>query len=217
MARRQQKEISSNLRIITPRTISQDEYVKTIQENEITFCVGPAGSGKTLLATYLAIKGLYDGAYEKVILTKPIVEADEQLGYLPGDILEKVDPHMRPLYDCIEKCIPRSIFKSYLLDGSIEVCPLAYLRGRTLERAFVIGDEFQNATYSQIKLFITRLGDYSKMVMTGDPKQLDIKSEKSGLLPIMDRLEGIHGVGISTLHNSDVQRNPVLKPILERL
>ena len=211
-------EKEPTLKIIKPRTKNQSEYLASIQQNQIVLCTGPAGSGKTLLAAYAAAKALYDGAVKKIVLTKPILEAGEQLGFLPGDILEKVDPHLKSLYDCLEKCLPRVLVKDLLTHGDIEVCPLAYMRGRTFDCCFLIGDEFQNSTYSQLKMFLTRLGENSKMVVTADMTQIDLlHDEDSGMFILPEKLRLIPGVDIIDLKTCDVQRSEIVKNILEVL
>ena len=206
------------LRIIKPRTKNQDEYLKSIEQNQIILCNGPAGSGKTLLAAYSAAKALINGEVMKIVLTKPILEAGEQLGFLPGDILDKVDPHLKSLYDCLEKCLPRQLVREFLAHGDIEVCPLAYMRGRTFDNCFIVGDEFQNANYGQLKMFITRLGENSKMVVTADMSQIDLpKRENSGMFSLPEKLRLIPGVDILELRATDVQRSEIVRNILEVL
>lgn len=204
------------LKIIKPRTINQDEYLKSIDQNQIVFCSGPAGSGKTLLAAYAAAKALMNAEVSRIILTKPLLEAGEQLGFLPGDILDKVDPHLKSLYDCLEKCLPRALVRQLLVHGDIEVCPLAYMRGRTFDNCFIVGDEFQNASYGQLKMFITRLGENSKMAVTADMSQIDLPTrDHSGMFTLPEKLRLIPGVDIIDLKAGDVQRSEIVKYILE--
>lgn len=206
------------LKIIKPRTVNQSEYLNSILESSVVLCTGPAGSGKTLLAAFAAAKALFDGEVTKIILTKPILEAGEQLGFLPGNILEKVDPHLKSLYDCLEKCLPRPIVRELLIRGDIEVCPLAYMRGRTFDNCFIVGDEFQNATYSQIKMFLTRLGENSKMVLTADPTQVDLPNPKdSGIIGLGKKLKLVEGISVIDLKAHDVQRSEIVKHMLEVL
>ncbi len=213
-----QKEMEPALKIIKPRTIGQSKYEEAIINNTLVFCEGPAGTGKTLLAAYRAIKAYYDGEVSKIILSKPIVEAGEQLGFLPGTLLEKVDPIMKPLYDCLEQCIKRTELLELLRIGTIEVCPLAFMRGRTLSNSFIILDEAQNATYSQLKLALTRIGEDSKMVVTSDKHQIDLPYKNdSGIVDISEKLENTESVAHVILENKDVQRSAIVKYILEKL
>lgn len=208
----------SYLRIIKPRTKGQAEYEKSIEENIITFCEGTSGTGKTLLATYQAAKALYNKEVEKIILTKPVVEAGEEYGFLPGALVEKLDPVMKPIYDCLEHCIDRDILQQLLKTNVIEVCPLGLLRGRTFDNAFMILDEAQNATYQQLKLALTRIGEDSKCVVTYDPKQIDLpKPQDSGIIEMQQNLEGIPKIQHIKLHNADIQRSEIVRNILERI
>ncbi|MCD6449748.1 MAG: PhoH family protein, partial [Thermotogaceae bacterium] len=167
---------------VRPKTKGQKEYIEAIQNNDVVFVIGPAGTGKTYLAVAMALDYLRSGRVQRIILTRPAVEAGEKLGFLPGDLIEKVDPYLRPLYDSIMDMIHPERFYSYREKGIIEIAPLAYMRGRTLNNSFVILDEAQNTTYHQMKMFLTRLGFNSKAIITGDITQLDIEKEKSGLI-----------------------------------
>lgn len=204
-------------RPIYPETFTQDLYVRTIDKEELIFGVGPAGTGKTYLAVAMAVKHLKQNKINKLILTRPAVEAGEYLGYLPGDLKEKIDPYLRPLYDALYDFLGFEATNRLLETGVIEIAPLAYMRGKTLENAFIILDEAQNTTTSQMKMFLTRLGFGSKMIVTGDPSQTDLKSNvKSGLNEALRILKGIEDIKIISFERIDVIRHPLVQSILER-
>ncbi len=202
---------------IFPETFMQDVYVRAIEKEELVFGVGPAGTGKTYLAVAMAVKYLKQGLIKKLILTRPAVEAGEYLGYLPGDLKEKIDPYLRPLYDALYDFLGFESTNKLLEEGVIEIAPLAYMRGKTLENAFIILDEAQNTTTMQMKMFLTRLGFNSKMVITGDPSQVDLpRGQKSGLNQALDILDGIVNIKVVRFKRLDVVRNPIVQKILER-
>ena len=200
---------------VRPKTEGQKIYMDAIRKNDVVFAIGPAGTGKTYLAVAMALDYLRSGKVQRIILTRPAVEAGEKLGFLPGDLMEKVDPYLRPLYDSIMDMIPPDRFYSYREKGVIEIAPLAYMRGRTLNNSFIILDEAQNTTYHQMKMFLTRLGFNSKVVITGDITQLDIEREKSGLIECQKILKGIEGIEFVYLGEEDVVRNPLVKKIIK--
>ncbi len=203
---------------IYPKTISQVKLLEELNKNEIIITYGVAGVGKTFIALCDAIKEFKAGHYKKIILSRPVVEAGESLGYLPGDLKEKIDPYLVPLYDVLYDVMGKKTATSLIEEGVIEIAPLAYMRGRTLESSYVILDEAQNATISQIKLFLTRLGFNSKMVITGDITQIDlINPNKSGLKYAIDRLDGIEQIKIFPFTLRDVVRNPLVEKIIMRL
>lgn len=208
--------VTSRGRHVRPKTLGQRIYVDTIKHNFITFGVGPAGTGKTYLAVVLACAALRNREVEKLILTRPAVEAGEKLGFLPGDLQEKVDPYLRPLYDALQDILGQDTFQKLMTKGVIEVAPLAYMRGRTLENAFVILDEAQNTTARQMKMFLTRLGFGSRMVVTGDPGQIDLPAGvTSGLIEASKILDGVKGVGVVRLEAMDVIRHEVVTRIVK--
>lgn len=187
-----------------------------IRKKDLVFCIGPAGSGKTYLAIASALSYLFDKKVERIILTKPVVEAGEKLGFLPGTFLEKVDPHFRPLYDALYDLIEVEKVTRLIENNIIEIAPLAYMRGRTLNDSFIILDEAQNTTYSQMKMFLTRMGFNSKVVITGDITQIDIENPKeSGLVKAIKILENIEDIGIVKLDKVDIVRNPLVQKIVE--
>ncbi len=197
------------------KTVGQKKYVDSIKRETVTFGIGPAGTGKTYLAVCLAVQALKQKQTDKIILTRPAVEAGEKLGFLPGDLQTKVDPYLRPLYDALQEMLGLETYTKLMERGSIEIAPLAYMRGRTLSNAFVILDEAQNATREQMKMFLTRLGDSSKMVITGDKTQIDLPNGKSsGLEDAARILRGVEGVGILYLTDKDVVRNPLVMRIV---
>ena len=197
------------------RTVGQRKYVKAIAGNGLTFCIGPAGTGKTYLAVAKAVTAYRNKEVEKIILTRPAVEAGERLGFLPGDLQQKVDPYLRPLYDALQEMFGFDSYSKMLERGVIEVAPLAYMRGRTLSNAFIILDEAQNTTSEQMKMFLTRLGDGSKMVVTGDTTQIDLpKGVNSGLLQAVSVLSGVEGVAVCKLTAKDVVRNSLVQKIV---
>ncbi len=200
---------------VRPKTEGQRMYLEAMKRSDVVFAIGPAGTGKTYLAVAMALDYLRSGKVQRIILTRPAVEAGEKLGFLPGDLMEKVDPYLRPLYDSIMDMIPPDRFYSYREKGIIEIAPLAYMRGRTLNNSFIILDEAQNTTYHQMKMFLTRLGFNSKVVVTGDVTQLDIEREKSGLIECQKVLRGIEGIEFVYLSEDDVVRNPLVKKIIK--
>lgn len=202
---------------IAPMTISQDRYLKKLKQNTLIFGMGPAGTGKTYLAVMDAVKALKKGLYKKILLTRPAVEAGENLGFLPGDLKEKIDPYLRPLYDALHEALGKKTTEEYIEKGIIEIAPLAYMRGRTLEGAYVILDEAQNTTKGQMKLFLTRLGLESKMVVTGDITQIDLpKKTESGMVHASMILRDIDDIAIHIFEAMDVVRHPLIQKILER-
>ena len=200
---------------IRPKTVGQHRYVEAIRNNDIVFAIGPAGTGKTYLAVAMAIDYLKTERVKRIILTRPAVEAGEELGFLPGDIEAKVSPYLRPLYDAIFDMIPAREFEKLTEHGRIEMAPLAFMRGRTLNNSFVILDEAQNTTSIQMKMFLTRLGFNSKAVITGDVTQVDLAEEKSGLMAVQKILQGIEGISFVYLDKSDVVRHPLVARIIE--
>jgi phosphate starvation-inducible protein PhoH and related proteins len=203
-------------RSIVPKTVNQKRYLNFIRKNEIVFGIGPAGTGKTYLAMAAALSELMAGSYEKLIITRPAVEAGEALGFLPGDLQEKILPYLRPLYDAMYEMLGKEETMKTIEKGDIEIAPLAYMRGRTLSNAFVILDEAQNTTPEQMMMFLTRLGDNSRMIVTGDVTQIDLpKAKKSGLKQAMEILQGIDGVKLFYLDESDVVRHPLVQKIIE--
>lgn len=200
---------------IRPKTAGQRRYIEAIKENDIVFAIGPAGTGKTYLAVAMALNYLQQGKVKRIVLTRPAVEAGEQLGFLPGDIFQKVNPYLRPLYDAIYDMIPASELEKYMQTGRVEIAPLAFMRGRTLNNAFIILDEAQNTTHTQMKMFLTRLGFGSKAVVTGDITQIDLVGVPSGLVEVPRILAGIPGIAIVYLDRADVVRHPLVKAIIE--
>lgn len=203
---------------IRVKTIGQARLIKSISDNEIVFASGPAGTGKTYLAVVMAINALKNNEVKKIVLTRPAVEAGESLGFLPGDLKEKVDPYLMPLYDALDELLGHEKVETLLERNVIEIIPLAYMRGRTLNDAFIILDEAQNTTSSQMKMFLTRLGMHSKMVITGDITQIDlnIKKASSGFKEASDILKGIKGIDIVELNRNDVVRNPLVQDIIDK-
>lgn len=201
---------------IRVRNLGQRNYIKTIQKNDITFGIGPAGTGKTYLAVVMAVAALKKGRVKKLILTRPAVEAGENLGFLPGDLKEKVDPYLRPIYDALYSILGTEQTNRYLEREIIEVAPLAYMRGRTLDEAFVLLDEAQNTTHEQMKMFLTRLGFDSKMVVNGDPTQIDLpRRSPSGLLQAQQILRNLAHIGFVDFQAGDVVRHPVVAEVIE--
>ncbi len=202
-------------REVRPRTAGQRRFVRSIDESTLTFGIGPAGTGKTYLAIVMAVRALKKREVARVILSRPAVEAGERLGFLPGDLREKVDPYMRPLFDALADLLDDPVVNRYLERGTLEVAPLAYMRGRTLSDAFVILDEAQNATDDQLKMFLTRLGDGSRMVVSGDVTQIDLPAgQRSGLRAAAARLRDIGDVGVVELDDNDVVRHPLVAKIV---
>ena len=206
----------NNGNIIRARTVNQRKLVDLYEKNDLLFAVGPAGSGKTYTAIALAVKALKEREVRRVILTRPAVEAGEKLGFLPGDMKEKLDPYLQPLYDALNDMIPAAKLQKYLEDGTVQIAPLAYKRGRTLDNAFVILDEAQNTTRSQIKMFLTRMGRNAKFIVTGDVTQIDLpRKSDSGLTRAMDTLRGIDGIGMVEFDKRDIVRHPLVKYIVD--
>ncbi|MFT7229682.1 MAG: phosphate starvation-inducible PhoH-like protein [Bacteroidia bacterium] len=203
-------------RIITARTKNQQELVDKVNQNDLVFAIGPAGTGKTYTAVALAVRALKNKEVKKIILCRPAVEAGESLGFLPGDMKDKVDPYLRPLYDALGDMIPTEKYKAYIEKGIIEVAPLAFMRGRTLDNCFAILDEGQNTTQTQLKMFLTRMGPISKVVITGDLTQVDLPARvKSGLGPALNMLKDVKGIGIVRLNENDVVRHRLVKDIIK--
>jgi phosphate starvation-inducible PhoH-like protein len=207
---------SFNGRVIRPKTFRQQDYIDAIERNTVTIARGPAGTGKTYLATAMAIKALKEKKVSRVILSRPVVEAGESLGYLPGDIKEKVDPHFRPLYDSLQEFIGMGKFEQFLRQGIIEITPLAYMRGRTFNESFVVLDEAQNTTLPQMRMILTRLGYGSKMVVTGDHTQIDLPRRNDSSLLVLDKiLAGVESVSFIELTGRDVIRHEIVRRIIE--
>ena len=201
---------------IFPRSINQSLYIKSIEENDMVFAIGPAGTGKTFLAIAEALKYLMNHSIEKLVLTRPVVEAGERLGFLPGDFESKINPYLRPLYDAMEAMIPGDLLKKLEETGKIEIVPLAYMRGRTLSESFIILDEAQNTTREQMKMFLTRVGERSKAVITGDITQIDLpKSVVSGLIHVIAILKNIKEIRFVFFNETDVVRNELVRKIVK--
>jgi phosphate starvation-inducible protein PhoH and related proteins len=201
---------------IKPKTATQIEYTKKVKDNDIVFAIGPAGTGKTYLAVAFAISALKNKQINKIVLSRPAVEAGESLGFLPGDLSEKIDPYLKPLYDALEDMIPLEKLKLYIEKKVIEIVPLAYMRGRTLNNSFVILDEAQNATNVQMKMFLTRLGPNSKAIITGDITQIDLQGkEHSGLVQIQNILKNIPDIEFVYFTKNDVVRHKLVKDIID--
>lgn len=208
--------ITSKGKPIKPKTLGQKKYIETMRKNTITLAAGPAGTGKTYLAVAMAVTAFRAKEVNRIVLTRPAVEAGEKLGFLPGDLQQKVDPYLRPLYDALFDMLGAESFQKYQERGSIEVAPLAYMRGRTLDDSFIILDEAQNTTSEQMKMFLTRLGFNSKMVVTGDVTQIDLPTgKKSGLVEAMKILKGVEGIGLSTFTEKDVVRHKLVQDIVK--
>ncbi|AAQ00402.1 MULTISPECIES: PhoH family protein [Prochlorococcus] len=202
--------------LLRPRTLRQKAYVDAMEKNDLTFSLGPAGTGKTFLATVLAVRMLTERKIEKIILTRPAVEAGERLGFLPGDLQQKVDPYLRPLYDALHALLGLEKTSILFDKGVIEVAPLAYMRGRTLEDAFIILDEAQNTTSAQMRMVLTRLGERSRMVVTGDITQIDLpKGQISGLVEAIEVLKNIQGIAICHLSSADIVRHPLVHKVVD--
>ncbi len=203
-------------KVIKPRTVHQYELVKSVKKNDLVFAIGPAGTGKTYVAIALAVKAFKERLVKKIILTRPAVEAGEQLGFLPGDMKEKLDPYLQPLYDGLVDMLPKKKLEEMYDEQLIEVAPLAYMRGRTLENAFVILDEAQNTSDSQLKMFLTRMGQNSKFIVTGDITQIDLPHhKKSGLVHALDLFRGIPGIDFIFFDKGDVVRHPIVRKIID--
>lgn len=213
-----EEEITKNAKgkSIRVKTLGQRHYILAIRKNDLVFGIGPAGTGKTYLAVVMAVQALKAGMVKKIILTRPAVEAGESLGFLPGDLKEKVDPYLRPLYDALHDILGADHTERMIERGTIEIAPLAYMRGRTLDDAFVILDEAQNTTHAQMKMFTTRLGFGSKMIITGDRSQIDLpKGVKSGLIEAEQILKDVQGISFVYLEQSDVVRHPLVSKIVD--
>lgn len=202
-------------RTVFPRTIRQARYVDSIRAHTITFGLGPAGTGKTFLAIAAASAMLQDATTERIILTRPAVEAGESLGFLPGDLTQKVDPYLRPVYDALYECLGMEKVHGLIASRRIEIAPLAYMRGRTLNDSVVVLDEAQNCTRAQLKMFLTRVGRNSRMVISGDESQVDLKPGMSGLVSVARMLSGIKGIGIVHFGKEDIVRNPIVERIVQ--
>ncbi|NRB65027.1 MAG: PhoH family protein [Saprospiraceae bacterium] len=201
---------------IKAKTVNQRKLVEAAEESDIVFAIGPAGTGKTYTAVAMAVRALKNRMVKKMILTRPAVEAGESLGFLPGDLKEKVDPYLRPLYDALDDMIPAEKLNFFMQNRTIEIAPLAFMRGRTLDNAFIILDEAQNCSTSQLKMFLTRLGPSAKCIITGDLSQIDLPfHQKSGLRRAIDILEGLKGIRVVNLKSEDVVRHRLVKAIIE--
>ena len=207
--------ITANGRPLKPKTMGQKKYIDLMKNNTVVFGIGPAGTGKTYLAMAMAITAFKNNEVNRIILTRPAIEAGEKLGFLPGDLQQKVDPYLRPLYDALYEIMGVENFTKNMEKGLIEVAPLAYMRGRTLDNAYIVRDEAQNTTPEQMKMFLTRIGYGSKAVITGDLTQIDLaEGKRSGLLEATKILSGIEGIGMITLTNKDVVRHPLVQKII---
>ena len=207
--------ITANQRVVSPKSINQKKYIDSIRKNDIVFGIGPAGTGKTYLAVAMAISALSGGQVKNIILTRPAVEAGEKLGFLPGDMAQKVDPYLRPLYDALNDMLGREKVAEYIERGTVEIAPLAFMRGRTLNSAFVILDEAQNTSHEQMKMFLTRLGFDSKAVITGDITQIDLpEGKQSGLVEASRILKSIKDLGFCTFTDVDVVRHHLVQQII---
>ena len=201
---------------IRARNATQQEMVKAYFDNDLVFAVGPAGTGKTYIAIALAVRALKNREIKRIILTRPAVEAGERLGFLPGDLKDKLDPYLQPLYDALEDMIPHKKLQEFMADGTIQIAPLAYMRGRTLDRACVILDEAQNTNLGQLKMFLTRMGTNAKFIVTGDATQVDLPNKSdSGLLRGISLLEGIKGISVIRFTNEDIVRHPLVTKIVK--
>ena len=208
--------IRTRKKVIAPRTPTQADYMQALAREDVIFALGPAGTGKTYLAVAQAVAQLITGSVQRLILSRPAVAAGEKLGFLPGDMKEKVDPYLRPLYDALHDCLPAEQVERRIASGEIEIAPLAFMRGRTLADAFVILDEAQNTTIPQMKMFLTRFGQNSRMVVCGDPKQVDLPiPASSGLADAVNRLEGVEGIAVTRFGVADVVRHPIVGRIVE--
>ncbi|MBC2778843.1 PhoH family protein [Parasphingopyxis marina] len=208
--------IRTRKKTIVPRSLTQTHYMEALARDDVIFALGPAGTGKTYLAVAQAVHQLITGSVDRLILSRPAVEAGERLGFLPGDMREKVDPYLRPLYDALYDMLPSDQVERRIASGEIEIAPIAFMRGRTLSDAFVILDEAQNTTTAQMKMFLTRFGENSRMVVCGDPKQVDLPGEGvSGLADAVSRLEGVEGIATIRFGRGDVVRHPIVGRIVE--
>ena len=209
--------IRTRKKTIVPRSATQIEYMKALASRDVIFALGPAGTGKTYVAVAQAVSQLITGSVQRLILSRPAVEAGERLGFLPGDMKDKVDPYLRPLYDALYDCMPPEQVERRLASGEIEIAPIAFMRGRTLAESFIILDEAQNTTPAQMKMFLTRFGQNSRMVICGDPNQVDIPGgpQMSGLNDAVARLEGIEGIAVTRFTSADVVRHPIVGRIVD--
>jgi phosphate starvation-inducible PhoH-like protein len=204
----------SYIRKIQPRSPNQQRLLTAIADHSLTLAIGPAGTGKTYLAVSAAVEALEAGRIERIVLSRPAIEAGESLGYLPGDMMEKMAPYLRPLYDCLTDRLGGKRLRALMAEGEIEIAPIGYMRGRTLNNAFVVIDEAQNCTYAQMKMLLTRLGWHSTMVITGDPDQSDLLPGMSGLSDIAHRLEVLPGIAVVRLEDRDIVRHPLVGAML---
>lgn len=203
---------------LKPRSENQKEYIRTVAENTITFCQGVAGSGKSHIAIGMALEYLLDNKVKKIIITRPVVESGEKIGYLPGTAEEKLHPYLLPLLDEINHFISMAEYTSLKTNNRIEIVPLGLMRGRNFHNAFIVADECQNASYDQLKMLLTRIGNHSKMILTGDTSQSDLhRHMQGGFYNMIDALHGVDGIGLSILNNSDIVRNPIIGKIITRL
>ncbi len=209
--------IRTRKKTIVPRSAMQIEYMRALAKDDIIFALGPAGTGKTYVAVAQAVSQLIAGSVQRLILSRPAVEAGERLGFLPGDMKEKVDPYLRPLYDALYDCMPPEQVERRIASGEIEIAPIAFMRGRTLADSFIILDEAQNTTPAQMKMFLTRFGQNSRMVVCGDPRQVDIPGgdAMSGLKDAVERLDGVDGIAVTRFTVADVVRHPIVGRIVE--
>jgi phosphate starvation-inducible protein PhoH and related proteins len=207
----------SYVRTVRPQSENQRALLTAIQKHHLTLALGPAGTGKTYLAVTAAVEALEAGRVGRIVLTRPAVEAGENLGFLPGDLIDKLAPYLRPLYDALNERLGGKRVRQLMTEGAIEIAPVAYMRGRTLNNAFVVVDEAQNCTYAQIKMVLTRLGWHSTMVVTGDPDQTDLLEGLSGLADIAGRLEAIAGIAVIRLNERDIVRHPLVGEMLSVL
>ena len=203
---------------LKPRTANQKDYIRTVAENTVTFCQGVPGSGKTHIAIGMALEHIIDNKVKKIVITRPVVEAGEKLGYLPGTAEEKLHPYLLPLFDEINYFLQMQSYTKLKVSRKIEVVPLGLMRGRSFHDAFIVADECQNASYDQLKMLLTRIGTNSKMVLTGDVAQSDLqRHQQGGFMSLIDKLQGIEGLGFSELESSDIVRNPIIADIVYRL
>jgi phosphate starvation-inducible PhoH-like protein len=207
----------SYVKKVRPKSRNQEELMEAIASHNLTLALGPAGTGKTYLAIAKAVEAFDAGQVERIILSRPAIEAGETIGFLPGDLNEKMAPYLRPLYDCLSDRIGNKRLNQYLADGSIEIAPVGYMRGRTLNNAFVVIDEAQNCTYGQLKMLLTRLGWHSTMVVTGDPAQSDLLDGMSGFKEVARRLTEVPGIAVVTLQEADIVRHPLVAAMLPAL
>ena len=205
------------IRKVKPRSENQEQFMQAIEAHPLTIALGPAGTGKTYLAVTAAVEAFEAGSVARIVLTRPAIEAGETLGFLPGDLVEKMAPYLRPLFDALGERVGAKRLRKMIQDGDIEIAPVAFMRGRTLNNAFVVIDEAQNCTYAQLKMLLSRLGWHSKMVVTGAPGQSDLLQGMSGLSDIADQLGGIENIGIVRLAETDIVRHPLVAEIIERL